>query len=137
MQTLRMAGKTLLCAAAVLMLAVPAMAGNGKGSGGGQGSGDRTRTQDRLKDGSCQDAIEKSYDNLQQLAGNGKGRAFGPGDGTGTKSRPKDGTGYGSGASDMTEPSILDFEYFLTGNGNGHMGDNEEFGPGDGICDNA
>lgn len=88
MNLLKTAGKTLAITAAVLMLAVPAMAGNGKGAGVGQGTGDRTRS--RVKDGACQRAVEQNQD-LLQLAGNGKrnggtgnNQGVGPGDGTGT-----------------------------------------------------
>ena len=65
MNTGRLAGKVVLMAGAIIMLAMPAMAGNGKGTSMGQGGGDRTRTQSR--DRSCQDAIE--HKDAQQLAG--------------------------------------------------------------------
>lgn len=55
MNTGRIAGKAVLVAGAIIMLAMPAMAGNGKGTSMGQGGGDRTRTQSR--DRSCQDLI--------------------------------------------------------------------------------
>ncbi|ADW17368.1 hypothetical protein Despr_1199 [Desulfobulbus propionicus DSM 2032] len=60
MRTGKIGGKILLVAGAVIVLAMPAMAGNGKGTSAGKGSGDRTRTQSR--DGSCQDAIEQGTD---------------------------------------------------------------------------
>lgn len=65
MNTGRLAGKVVLMAGAIIMLAMPAMAGNGKGTSMGQGGGDRTRTQSR--DRSCQDAIE--HKDGQKLAG--------------------------------------------------------------------
>lgn len=65
MNTGRIAGKIVLMAGAITMLAMPAMAGNGKGTSMGQGAGDRTRTQSR--DRSCQDAIE--HKDAQHLAG--------------------------------------------------------------------
>ena len=61
----KITGKIVLMAGAIIMLAMPAMAGNGKGTSMGQGAGDRTRTQSR--DGSCQDAVE--HKDAQQLAG--------------------------------------------------------------------
>lgn len=42
---------------AILLMATPVLAGSGKGSTARQGSG--KGTQDRLRDGSCQDAIEQ------------------------------------------------------------------------------
>lgn len=73
MNTGKIAGKIVLVAGTIIMLALPAMAGNGKGASIGQGGGDRTRTQSReqirtqSRDRSCQDAIE--HKDAQQLAG--------------------------------------------------------------------
>ena len=73
MNTGKIAGKIVLVAGTIIMLAMPAMAGNGKGTSMGQGGGDRTRTQSRdqirtqSRDRSCQDAIE--HKDAQQLAG--------------------------------------------------------------------
>lgn len=51
-------GKGMIIAGAILLLALPAWAGNGnKGASSGKGSG--SQTQSRLRDGSCQDAIER------------------------------------------------------------------------------
>ena len=84
-------GKLLIVAGMVIMLAVPAVAGNGKGSSSGQGGGDRSRTQtrDQLKDGSCRDVSERNNDQLV-LAG----RASRTGDRSGTpdRTRSKDGS---------------------------------------------
>lgn len=51
-------GRGLIVITAVLLMSMPAWAGNGKGSGSGKGSG--TRTQSQLRDRSCQDAIGKA-----------------------------------------------------------------------------
>lgn len=73
MNTGRIAGKIVMVAGTIIMLAMPAMAGNGKGTSMGQGGGDRTRTQSRdqirtqSRDRSCQDAIE--HKDSHQLAG--------------------------------------------------------------------
>ena len=86
MHSLKTFGKIMLVAAAVVMMTMPAMAGNGKESQGSnsRGTGDR----DRLKDGSCQDAIEHSTD-LQVVARQSKS-----GDRVGTpkRDRLKDGS---------------------------------------------
>lgn len=144
MHIVQTVGKTLACTAAILMLAVPVMAGNGNGGKGissGQGTGTRTQTR---TPGSCKDTIEKSAE-LQQLAGNGKGHGLK--DGSGTKPQPKDGTGFGAGSHVIEQPGSLDSGYLLTGNGNGGSGNIKGFGPGDGtgdgicdldcLCDNA
>lgn len=49
--------QVLAATAAILLLATPVLAGSGKGAGARQGTG--KGTQDRLRDGSCQDAIEQ------------------------------------------------------------------------------
>jgi hypothetical protein len=75
MQILKTVGKTLAITAAILMLAVPVMAGNGNGGKGinsGQGTGTRTQDRSRLKDGSCTKNIETNSD-VQLLVHNGKG----------------------------------------------------------------
>ncbi|MGE4560860.1 MAG: hypothetical protein AB7E77_11720 [Desulfobulbus sp.] len=57
-------GKGLIVITAILLMSMPAWAGNGKGSGSGKGSG--TRTQSQLRDRSCQDAIGNATE--QRLA---------------------------------------------------------------------
>lgn len=58
--------QVLAVTAAILLLATPVLAGSGKGPNARQGTG--KGTQDRLRDGSCRDAVEqKSADPL--LAG--------------------------------------------------------------------
>ena len=71
MQVIKTAGKVLVAAGAIMLLAAPAMAGNGKGTASGQASGARTQTKSQLKDGSCRDAVEKNMDQLL-LAGRAK-----------------------------------------------------------------
>ena len=93
MHTFKIIGKSLIVTGAVLMLAMPVMAGNGKGSGQRSGSGsqdrlrdgscldatstqtgsplmaaDRIQKKDKLKDGSCSDAVETNND-LRLMAG--------------------------------------------------------------------
>jgi hypothetical protein len=60
-------GKIILMAGAVVMLALPAMAANGKGPAYRPGTG--KGTQDRLRDGSCRDAIEQRTDGQRFAAG--------------------------------------------------------------------
>ena len=49
----------LAASVAILLLATPVLAGSGKGPTARQGSGKGTQTHDRLRDGSCQDAMEQ------------------------------------------------------------------------------
>ncbi len=89
MHVCKTVGKLAVVAGTVIMLAVPAMAGNGKGGAAGQGGGDRTQTRSQVKDGSCRDAVEKNYD---QLWFAGKGSRTGDRDGTPDRTRSKDGS---------------------------------------------
>jgi hypothetical protein len=86
MQVNKTAGKVLVAAGAIMLLAAPVLAGNGKGTASGQGSGTQTKSQ--LKDGSCRDAVEKNMDQLL-LAGRAK---TGDRDGTADRTRSKDGS---------------------------------------------
>ena len=88
MQVIKTAGKVLVAAGAIMLLAAPVMAGNGKGTASGQASGARTQTKSQLKDGSCRDAVEKNMDQLL-LAGRAK---TGDRDGTPDRTRSKDGS---------------------------------------------
>jgi hypothetical protein len=109
--------KTVITAAAILMLAIPVMAGNGYGPGDGTGNGG-----DGPKDGSgygpgtgdCQGLTGgmATFDQLLVRGGNGNGgngggsgsgggNGHGPGDGTGNGGDgPHDGTGFGPGDGD-------------------------------------
>ena len=79
--------KTLVMAAALAMLASPAMAQHGKNIG--DGTGDGTPDRDRLRDGSCLDLTGGVPGNL--LAGH-HGNRSGDRDGTPDRDRLKDGS---------------------------------------------
>ncbi len=66
MQTSSRIHQLMAATVAFLLLATPVLAGSGKGPTTRQGSG--KGTQDRLRDGSCQDAIEQQGGD-QRLAG--------------------------------------------------------------------
>lgn len=74
-------GHLLVTVGAIVVLAMPVMAGNGKGGGLGQGSGDQTRsrTQSRLKDGSCKMHEEQQAPGVLLTSnGTGAGDCTGP-----------------------------------------------------------
>ena len=99
--------KTIIMAATVSLLTVPAMAGYGPGDGtGNAGSGPKDGTGYGAKKGVCIDTIDSTMGaDYIARGGNGSGPAYrlrtgggyGPGDGTGNGgSGPKDGTGNGA-----------------------------------------
>ena len=59
MQTSSRIHQLLAATVVILLMATPVLAGSGKGPTARQGSGKGTQTHDRLRDGSCQDAIEQ------------------------------------------------------------------------------
>lgn len=95
--------KTIVLAATVCLLAVPAMAGNGHGPGdgtgnGGDGPGDGTGNGPGTGDCLNTAVFHLSHDLLARGGGNGHGNGgHGPGDGTGSGTGPQDGTGNGPG----------------------------------------
>jgi hypothetical protein len=90
--------KTVVTAAAVIMLAAPVMAGNGYGPGDGTG-GSRPKDGSGYgsKKGSCLNSeVTGTGATLLARGGNGSG-GHGPGNGTGNGGNgPKDGTGNGN-----------------------------------------
>ena len=78
----------LLVAGAVVLLAMPAMAGNGKGKAYRQGGGSGKGVQQRLRDRSCQ-GIEEGVDILLT---SGKQSRSGDRDGTPDRDRRRDGS---------------------------------------------
>ncbi|MBM9614985.1 hypothetical protein JWJ90_11890 [Desulfobulbus rhabdoformis] len=64
MRSIKTGCLAVLITTAIVSLALPVWAGNGKGTGHGGG----TRTQSRLKDGSCQKAVEHKVE-AKLLAG--------------------------------------------------------------------
>lgn len=86
MNAIKRFGTLMLVAAAIMMLAMPAMAGNGKGKGTRQGTGGGA--QDRLRDGSCRETLEQPA-NPNFAASRAK---TGDRDGTPDRDRLKDGS---------------------------------------------
>ena len=78
----------LLVAGAVVLLAMPAMAGSGKGKAYRQGGGSGKGVQQRLRDRSCQ-GIEEGVDILLT---SGKQSRSGDRDGTPDRDRRRDGS---------------------------------------------
>ena len=66
MQSSSRINQLLAATVVILLMTTPVLAGSGKGPTARQGSG--KSTQDRLRDGSCQDAIEQQGED-QRLAG--------------------------------------------------------------------
>ena len=89
MQMVRKVGGGFLVAGAILMLAMPAMAGNGKAKAFRQGSGTGKGVQQRLRDKSCLQNVDYQADQL--LTASKRSRS-GDRDGTPDRDRRRDGS---------------------------------------------
>jgi hypothetical protein len=89
MQMVRKVGGSLLVAGAILMLAMPAMAGNGKAKAFRQGGGTGKGIQQRLRDKSCLQNVDNQADQL--LTASKRSRS-GDRDGTPDRDRRRDGS---------------------------------------------
>ncbi len=89
MQMVRKVGGGFLVAGAILMLAMPAMAGNGKAKAFRQGSGAGKGVEQRLRDKSCLQNVDYQVDQL--LTASKRSRA-GDRDGTPDRDRRRDGS---------------------------------------------
>ena len=89
MQMVRKVGGGFLVAGAILMLAMPAMAGNGKAKAFRQGSGTGKGVQQRLRDKSCLQNVDYQVDQL--LTASKRSRS-GDRDGTPDRDRRRDGS---------------------------------------------